>query len=145
MHSEAITAEAQKWAVTITALGKENSNPKSKYGATLCSELTSEDKIAKTCAVKWYSSVMGYDWATPKAGHGSIDFARILWEESKYAGVGVARGPKGKFYIVVYFDTADVKDSKLNANVRSAIGNPLFSYKVFVPWILSFIQNVVSL
>ena len=122
MFSDAITAEAQRWATTNAALGREKTDPKSKYGATTCSEMVSEDKIAETCAVNWYSSVMGYDWATPKAEHGSINFARILWVESQYAGVGISRGPRGKFYVVVYFDKSDIKDVKLNANVRPAIG-----------------------
>ena len=56
----------------------------------------------------------------------SLQFTQLVWEDSVRVGVGMARGLRGRFYVVVYFDPPGNKAPKIKQNVRPYTGVSLF-------------------
>ena len=127
--SEELNQLASNWAQKLAAEGAEKIDPDSKYGQLVCSHHEGS-KLAKACAVKWYSAIKNFDWADPKLTVESTPFTQMVWKNSSGVGVGISkgaggakrRGIAGKYYVVVYFDPPQSDEENIKDNVLPAAG-----------------------
>ena len=120
--SEQITTQAQLWAKKISSEGVSKLDPNTKFGVNLYTGSGSREELAHSCVVTWYESVRNYDWASPKVSVNSMHFTQLVWQTSFNVGVGVARGLRGRFYVVAYFDPPGNKGRKLKENILPYTG-----------------------
>lgn len=135
MASEKLNELANQWAHELAAAGEERINPNSTYGQLICSHVQEGD-IAKTCAVKWYSTIMFYDWADPKLTMKASPFTQLVWKNNALAGIGIVREKNGRnadsdtrrsslpnrIYVVVFLDPGESEDAEIRENVLPAAG-----------------------
>ncbi|XP_031552265.1 uncharacterized protein LOC116289461 [Actinia tenebrosa] len=115
--SDDITNEAQKWALYISSLGTGKTDTNSPYGRTICLRHGKRETIAKECVDEWYNTVKDYDWQDNSISTKSMNFVQMIWKSSLRVGVGVVRGGRGRFYVVVYYDEPGNKADQMEDNV----------------------------
>ena len=120
--SDEISLEAQKWALHISSLGTPTIDPNSPYGNTICLRRGSRESLAKGCVTEWYETVMYYDWHQQSISTKSMDFVQMIWKSSLYVGIGIVRGQKGRYFVVVYYDEPGNKKDEMKDNVFGYTG-----------------------
>ena len=122
--STRISVAAQNWAQTLVARGTTSIDPNTSYGTNVFTRVGTQKGLAQTVVITWYTSVKYYDWARRKPKVLALPFIHMIWLSSNFVGVGLARSPSSKFYVVVYFDPMPGnKDPLLKDNVLPYTGN----------------------
>ncbi|CAG5104714.1 Oidioi.mRNA.OKI2018_I69.chr1.g1476.t1.cds [Oikopleura dioica] len=121
---ENLTADAQQWAEKIAAGLETGYDPDTICGESIAlvpysSDLTFMVKgdfvsIAELVANDWYNQIGNYDFGT----HAKIDangnsvycFTQMVWKNSEYLGVGIAKTADGTQVVVVcrYFQKGNI-------------------------------------
>ena len=99
--------------------------PIHQYSANFCTYTGSEEILDRTCVVSWYSSMKYYTWCQPKAEGQALPFVNMIWKASKKAGVGLAKGSDGTYYVVLYIALQDADN--VAVNVPPVKGNTVSS------------------
>lgn len=120
--SDDITPKAQKWALYISSLGTGKTDPNSPYGRTISLRYGKQETIAKECVYEWYDTVKDYDWQDNTVSTKSMNFVQMIWKSSLRVGVGVVRGGRGRYYVVVYYDEPGNKVGEMEDNVPGYTG-----------------------
>ena len=121
--SSRISMVAQNWALTLVSRGTASIDPGTSYGTNVFSRTGTLNGLAQISVVSWYSTVKFYDWAKRKPKVRALPFVHLVWLSSNFVGVGLARSPTGKYYVVVYFDPMPGnKEPLLNDNVLPYTG-----------------------
>ena len=120
--SDDITSKAQKWALYISSLGTGKTDATSPYGKTICLRYRKRKNLAKECVYDWYNTVKDYDWQDNTISTKSMNFVQMIWMSSLRVGVGVVRGGRGRFYVVVYYDEPGNKPNEMKDNVPGFTG-----------------------
>ena len=110
-------------------------HPNATHQGKLVCSVDHEGDIAKTCAVKWYSTIQFYDWADPKLTEKAIPFTEMVWMKNILAGVGIAAGANdgnysgdaNRIYVVVLLAPGQSDEEDIRLNVLPAAG--LFNYE----------------
>lgn len=85
----------------------KDSVPIYRYSANFCTYSGSEANLDRTCVISWYVSMKYYIWCYPRAEGQALPFVNMIWKASTKAGVGIAKGNDGTFYVVVYIALQD--------------------------------------
>lgn len=126
--STRISVAAQNWAQMLVARGTTSIDPNTSYGTNVFTRFGTQTGLAQTVVITWYTSVKSYDWARRKPKVLALPFIHMIWLSSNFVGVGLARSPSAKFYVVVYFDPMPGnKDPLLKDNVLPYTGIMLLS------------------
>ena len=126
--STRISVAAQNWAQTLVARGATSIDPNTSYGTNVYTRVGTQTGLAQTVVITWYTAVKYYDWARRKPKVLALPFIHMIWLSSNFVGVGLARSPSSKFYVVVYFDPIPGnKDPLLKDNVLPYTGIMLLS------------------
>ena len=126
--STRISVAAQNWAQTLVARGTTSIDPNTSYGMNVFTRVGTQTGLAQTVVITWYTSVKYYDWTRRKPKVLALPFIHMIWLSSNFVGVGLARSPSSKFYVVVYFDPIPGnKDPLLKDNVLPYTGIMLLS------------------
>lgn len=102
--STRISTAAQNWAQVLVSKGTASVDPNTNYGTNVFTKVGSQTGLAQLAVMTWYTSVKYYDWARRQPKILALPFIHLVWLSSNFVGVGLARSPSAKFYIVVYFD-----------------------------------------
>ena len=122
IENSGMSLGAQNWANTLMKTGKATDDPSSKYGQTNCVIRVKQEVAARECVLSWYRQDQDYDWAMPKIKPNNKRFVQLVWKNSTHVGVGVARGPLGKMFIVAFYDPNGNTAATLTQNVNSYTG-----------------------
>ncbi|XP_064079225.1 uncharacterized protein LOC135196370 isoform X3 [Macrobrachium nipponense] len=100
---------AKEWAQTIAKKNVLQHRDNNKYGENIYCAWSSNPnhKIKGSEAVEsWYSEIKDYTFGKEpfdlRAGH----FTQVVWQDSKELGVGYARSPTGKIFVVANYNPA---------------------------------------
>ncbi|XP_066964273.1 uncharacterized protein [Macrobrachium rosenbergii] len=100
---------AKEWAQTIAKKNVLQHRDNNKYGENIYCAWSSNPnhKIKGSEAVEsWYSEIKDYTFGKEpsdlRAGH----FTQVVWQDSKELGVGFARSPTGKIFVVANYNPA---------------------------------------
>lgn len=123
MESSGMSLGAKNWANNLLKLGTAKDDTSSKYGQTHCLLRVAQATVAPECVLSWYRQIQDYDWANRKLLPNNKRFVQLVWKNTTHIGIGVARGPLGKFFIVAFYDPVGKDEAKLSENVQSYTGN----------------------
>jgi uncharacterized protein YkwD len=100
--SRSLAKEADAWA---QKLAKENSlrngdtdDGENLYGITGKSDVKGNEPIDK-----WYDEVRNYNYRRPGFQSDAGHFTQIVWKSTKEVGVGKAKTPDGKVFVVARY------------------------------------------
>ena len=104
---DVIQKNAQNAATIFMKAKSKDSVPIYRYSANFCTYSGSEANLDRTCVISWYVSMKYYIWCYPRAEGQALPFVNMIWKASTKAGVGIAKGNDGTFYVVVYIALQD--------------------------------------
>jgi len=104
---DVIQKSAQNAATLFMKAKTKDSVPIYRYSANFCTYSGSEANLDRTCVISWYVSMKYYIWCYPRAEGQALPFVNMIWKASTKAGVGIAKGNDGTFYVVVYIALQD--------------------------------------
>ena len=96
---------------------KENSKDKVpiyRYSANFCKYTGPEATLDRTCVISWYITMKYFSWCYPKAEGQALPFVNMIWKASTRAGVGIAKGSGGTYFVVVYITLLDANNVREN-------------------------------
>lgn len=121
-----LTLGAQKWANKIVQAGKVSFDKTTTHNQTICVKLAQQDDAIRDCVVSWYAKIMNYDWAHKKINKDNRDFVVLINRQTTHVGIGIARGPLGKVYLVAFY-SPKVDPKTLTENILPYTGEERLS------------------
>jgi hypothetical protein len=115
--------EAQAFAEKVAKSGKlqhasreeRNGDGENVFMMMGKAEVTGEDVVGS-----WYSEVSKYNFQRGGFQSGTGHFTQVVWKDTKELGMGKAKSPDGKVFVVGRYRPAGNMISKVNENVSPA-------------------------
>ncbi|TKR94927.1 hypothetical protein L596_009156 [Steinernema carpocapsae] len=113
LHEE-LNKYAQDWANALAKANVSQHRPDNKYGENI----TAGRPLSSFDAVQlWYDEEAAYDYRTGNYSPGTGHFTQLVWKNSRYVGVGVAKSSQGLYYIVANYYPAGNFTGEFISNV----------------------------
>ncbi|XP_066258178.1 uncharacterized protein [Euwallacea similis] len=97
----------QNWAETCARTSSLQHRANNKYGENIFCMYSSDYSHVPTGrdAVKeWYDEIKSHNFSSDRVPQGSLHFTQVIWKNSKYLGVGIAKNKKGQTYVVCNYE-----------------------------------------